>query len=130
MWYNKMPSMKKVLFIEDDSDFAEIIRAILEANGLAVVIAKDGEEGLAAVRSERPDIVLLDLILPKMDGYEFLRYLRAMDNVPWVPVIAFTGQAGEEVEDRLKVLGCQGYLVKSSIDTRALVEKLKEFLKD
>ena len=122
--------MKKILFIEDDGNFAEIIKTILETSGFAVALAKDGEEGLRAVQAEKPDLILLDLILPKMDGFDFLKYFRAMNDIPWIPVLVFTSQAGSEMAERVKELGAQGYLFKSQIDTHTLVDKLKEFLKD
>ena len=121
-------NMKKILFVEDDDNFSDIVMTILRKDGFEVVLAKDGEEGLNLVKTEKPDLVLLDLVMPRMDGFDFLKYLRSMEGIPWIPVIVFTGQADAATFDKATRLGCQGYLVKTEIDKHTLKDKLNEFL--
>jgi DNA-binding NtrC family response regulator len=81
--------MAKILLIEDQSFSATIMETVLKSAGFAVVLAKDGEKGLAAFDSNRPDIVITDIVLPKVDGLEVIRTIQ--ERAPGFPVIAITG---------------------------------------
>lgn len=120
--------MQKILFIEDEEHFAEIVSTILRGQGFEVVLARDGEEGLRLVRELLPHLILLDLILPKVDGFDFLRRLRGSGDIPWIPVVVLTVQASERAIEEAKKLGCQDYLLKTEIDAHTLKDKIVAFI--
>ena len=84
---------RKILVIEDEEDSAEFVRAVLEGDGTAVVRARDGEAGLKAARSERPDLIVLDVQMPKKDGFTVLVELRQDPETEGIPVVMLTGVA-------------------------------------
>ncbi|PIT92883.1 MAG: two-component system response regulator [Candidatus Harrisonbacteria bacterium CG10_big_fil_rev_8_21_14_0_10_42_17] len=120
--------MKKILLVDDEKSFIDIIQILLQKNGYDIIVACDGEEALVKVRSEHPDLVLLDLIMPKMDGFTFAKTLRAANDIPWIPVIVFTTQATEVEKQKAEKIGVQGYLMKSDINAHALRDKIEEFI--
>jgi CheY-like chemotaxis protein len=125
-----MTSMKKILFIEDDASFLEIITSILKKADFEVHTASDGEEGLRMVRENKPDLILLDLILPKMDGFVFMKTMRGSDDIPWIPVIAFSSQVAEHIQEEAIAVGCQAFMSKNDVNLHSLTEKVSEFITD
>ncbi|NIP78223.1 MAG: response regulator, partial [Gemmatimonadetes bacterium] len=99
-------SRKTVLLIEDNEDNLVVYRTILEHVGYTVIEARDGEEGVSRARSERPDIILMDISIPKMDGWEATGELKGDADTARIPIIALTAHALEE--DRAKAMraGC------------------------
>jgi len=120
--------MKNILFIEDESALQRTIGDILKSKGYKVIKALDGESGLRSAKEEKPDLILLDLILPKMDGFEVLRGLKVSEETKNIPVIILTNL--EETEDIQKALelGATTYLVKSSYTLEELVKKIEKAL--
>jgi DNA-binding response OmpR family regulator len=120
--------MKKILFIEDESALQKTFGDILGKKGYRVVKALDGESGLKLAKGERPDLILLDLILPKMDGFGVLKGLKASEETKSIPVIILTNL--EETEDIQKALelGATTYLVKSSYTLEEVVNKIEQSL--
>ena len=122
--------MKKILFIEDESALQKTFGDILKNKGYEVIKALDGESGLRSAKKERPDLILLDLILPKMDGFEVLKGLKASEETKNIPVIILTNL--EETEDIQKALelGATTYLVKSSYTLEEVVKKIEKALEE
>jgi CheY-like chemotaxis protein len=120
-------NQKRVLLVEDNEDNLVVYRTILEHVGYVVIEARDGEEGVSRARSERPDIILMDISIPKMDGWEATQRLKADGNTSAIPIIALTAHALEE--DRLKAMraGCDGYLAKP-VEPRRVVEEVEKFI--
>jgi len=83
--------MKKVLFVDDDVDFCEVAKLLLESKGYEVVLAYDGKEGLEKMRAEKPDLVILDVMMPEMNGYDVCVVLKADPELKKIPVILLTG---------------------------------------
>ena len=122
-----MPKQKIVL-IEDDETLAEVLYSELAEAGFEVVPAFDGKEGLKQVREKQPDLVLLDLILPEMHGFEVLEELKKSPETEKIPVIILSllGE-DEDIKKGLK-LGASDYIVKSSHAVAEIIEKIKNFL--
>jgi len=83
--------MKKVLFVDDDVDFCEVAKLLLESKGYEVVLAYDGKEGLEKMRAEKPDLVIMDVMMPEMNGYDVCVVLKADPELKKIPVILLTG---------------------------------------
>lgn len=121
--------MKKIIFIEDERTLQKMLGEALVAAGFSVVNANDGETGLQMVRQEMPDLVLLDLVLPKMNGFEVLRELKGDEATKDIPVMVLTNlEAAEDVE-KVIALGATTYLVKANYDLPDIVAKVEEVLK-
>ena len=117
----------KVLVIEDNEQNLYLITFILKKNGFAVVAARDGQEGIDKACQESPALILLDIQLPRMDGYEVARRLRRIETMKEIPVIAVTSYA--MVGDREKSLaaGCTGYMEKP-INPMTFMDEIKRYL--
>lgn len=122
--------MKKILFIEDATALQKTFGDILRKGSYEVTSALDGEEGLKLAKTEKPDLILLDLILPKVDGFEVLRRLKEDPKTKKIPIIVLTNL--EDIEDINKALelGVTTYLVKASYSPNEVLEKIKETLKE
>lgn len=122
--------MKNILFIEDESALQRTIGDILKSKDYKVTKALDGESGLRSAKEERPDLILLDLILPRMDGFKVLKGLKASEETKDIPVIILTNL--EETEDIQKALelGATTYLVKSSYTLEEVVNKIEKALEE
>lgn len=120
--------MKTILFIEDERALQKTLGNFLRENNLKVISALNGEDGLKLAKREKPDLILLDLILPKKDGFEVLKELKEKEETSKIPVIVLTNL--EEMEDIEKAieLGAKSYLVKSSYSLKEMAEKVKEIL--
>jgi len=103
--------MRKVLVVDDEPNFVTLLSARLRANGYEVVAAQDGKEALAKIRGERPDVVLLDIMLPKMDGLKVLREIRRDDKR--LPVFMITAYASPQRFSQAKRMDASGFLVKT-----------------
>jgi len=121
--------MKKIAIIEDDYAILDMYALKFKFAKFNVVTAKDGEEGLAVVEREKPDLILLDLMMPVMDGTTMLTELRKM---PWgknLPVIVLTNISVDEMPHELDSLGVADYVVKAGSTPQLVVEKVKKLLK-
>jgi class 3 adenylate cyclase/CheY-like chemotaxis protein len=118
----------RILVVDDSPANVDILRARLEAHGYEIVAAGDGEEALAAVREHQPDLILLDIMMPKMDGIEVCRRLRADRSVPFIPIVLLTART--EPRDVVTALEAGGdeYLTKP-VDQTALVARVKSMLR-
>ena len=118
---------KRILIVEDQEDNRAIMRDILSSAGYALIEAIDGEEGVKLARSERPDLILMDIQLPMLDGYEATRQIRAIDELKSVPIIAVTSYALSGDEARARSAGCDTHVAKP-FSPRELLAKVQEFL--
>ena len=118
---------KRILIIEDQEDNRTILRDLLSAAGYALIEAVDGHEGVKLARSERPDLILMDIQLPGLDGYEATRQIRATEELKSVPIIAVTSYALSGDEVKARAAGCDGYVTKP-FSPRELLAKVREYL--
>ncbi|MCD6500860.1 response regulator [bacterium] len=120
--------MKKILFVEDESALQKTFGDILKKEGYEVVSALDGEVGLKLAKEQKPDLILLDLILPKMDGIGVLRKLKEDPETKDIPVIILTNVGRMEEISRALELGAKTYLVKADYTLEEVVTKIKQAL--
>jgi CheY-like chemotaxis protein len=120
--------MPKVLIVEDEKNLASAYKTILEKHGYEVAVAYDGAEGLEAVAAKSPDLILLDMKMPKMTGLEFLRHLDSKGPNPDVRVIVFSNQDAQSEIDEAFKLGAKRYLLKSWAAPQDLVKVVEEAL--
>lgn len=120
--------MTKVLIVEDDKFLSELISTKLDKEGYEVDIALDGETGLTKIKEGKPDIVLLDIMLPGIDGFEVLEKMKAEEGSKNTPVIILSNFGQEEKVERGLTLGASDYLVKANFTTGEIVEKIKATL--
>lgn len=112
---------KRILYVEDEDFFAKTLSRSLEHLGCEVVVAKDGEEGLAYIQKERFDLILLDLLLPKVDGFEVLRILREDPATKTLPVVVVSNLFSDEDQKKVNAFGVKHYFVKAFTDPRTIV---------
>ena len=124
----KKQSIKKILVVEDETFLVKIYSVKLKKEGYDVAIATDGEEAVATAPRFDPDLILLDLILPKMSGFEVLAKLKANPATAKVPVIVLSNLGQSEDVERAKTLGAIDYLIKSNFSIQEVVEKIKSVL--
>jgi DNA-binding response OmpR family regulator len=118
---------KKVLVVDDEDSVREIYRHEFLNNGYTVVVAEDGEEGLLKAGEETPNIILLDIMLPKMSGIEVLRALKENELTKKIPVLLLTNLGEETIIKEGFELGADGYLLKVSYTPSQVVEEVKKF---
>lgn len=118
---------KKVLIVDDEDSVREIYRHEFLTSGYTVVVAADGEEGLLKAGEEQPDIMLLDIMLPKMSGIEVLRALKENQLTKKIPVLLLTNLGEETIIKEGFELGADGYLLKVSYTPAQVVEEVKKF---
>ena len=119
---------KKILFVEDESALQKTFNDILKQEGYEVISALDGEAGLKAAKAEKPDLILLDLVLPKMHGFEVLQALKEDAATKDIPIIVLTNlESMGDVEKALE-LGATTYLVKASYSLEEVIKKIKKAL--
>ena len=116
-----------VLIVDDDDRLREYVRVNLEVEGYVVREAANAEEGLAALEEEPPDLILLDVMMPKVDGWEMLRRVQEKHGVGAIPVIMFSGKVDERSADEAASRGAQGFIGKP-FDPRSLIESTKQLL--
>jgi DNA-binding response OmpR family regulator len=120
----------RVLFVEDDPTVAQMYRLKLELDGYQVIMAKDGEEGLRLANEVDPDIVFLDIRLPKVDGFAVLEGLRGCDRTRNVPVVILSNYGEQELVDKGLRLGALEYLIKSQTTPANLSRGVENWLRE
>ena len=118
---------KKILIIEDEEDFSKGLQVILEANGFEVQIAASGQKGLTLARSIRPDLIILDIMLPEIDGYKICRLLKFDERYKQIPILMLTARTQEEDKLLGKQTGADVYLVKGQ-KPEVMLEQVKDLL--
>lgn len=124
-----MADQKKVLIVEDDEFLRALTAKRLEKEDYAVVVAVDGESVLTQATDNHPDIILLDLLLPGLNGFEVLEKLKANDTLKHIPIIVFSNLGQKEDVERAKKLGANDFLIKANFTLDDVVIKIKEILK-
>ena len=120
--------IKRILVVEDHEENRRIIRDLLTSAGLEMIEALTGEDGVRAAESERPDLILMDIQLPGLDGYEATRRIRANPALRSIPIIAVTSYALSGDDVKAREAGCDDYVTKP-FSPRALLAKVREHLK-
>ncbi|MEA1934886.1 MAG: response regulator [Thermodesulfobacteriota bacterium] len=120
---------KKILVVEDNQDNRELLIKILKVKGFRLIEAVDGEDALQKVSAERPDLILMDISIPKIDGYEVTRRLKNQPDFQDIPVIALTAHAMKGDREKALKAGCDGYITKP-INIRELPNQVIDFLKE
>jgi DNA-binding response OmpR family regulator len=120
--------MAKIIFVEDEPTLQKTLCDILLKEGYDVKTASDGIAGLEMIKREKPDLVLLDLILPKMDGFTVLKKMREDAEIKDIPVMVLTNLEGTSDVEKVLELGATTYLVKANYELREVVEKVKKTL--
>ncbi|MFP4624222.1 MAG: response regulator [Gemmatimonadota bacterium] len=118
---------KTVLLVEDNEDNLVVYRTILEHVGYRVIEARDGEEGVRLARSDLPDIILMDISIPKIDGWEATGRLKDDDATAGIPIVALTAHALEADRAKARQAGCDGYLAKP-VEPRRVVQEVEKFI--
>jgi excisionase family DNA binding protein len=116
-----------ILIVDDDDHVREYVKANLELEGYSVREAGSAEEGLAALEQEPPDLILLDVMMPKVDGWEMLRRVQERHGVGSIPVVMFSGKTDEASEEEAKARGARSFIGKP-FDPRQLIESTKQLL--
>jgi CheY-like chemotaxis protein len=118
---------KTVLLVEDNEDNLVVYRTILEHVGFRVIEARDGEEGVNRAKEFRPDLILMDISIPKIDGWEATQRLKSDQETRDIPIIALTAHALEEDRQKAIQAGCDGYLAKP-VEPRRVVQEVERFV--
>jgi two-component system cell cycle response regulator DivK len=118
---------KRILVVEDQDDNRRILRDLLTASGYELIEAVDGEQGLTAAEQERPDLILMDIQLPGIDGYEVTRRIKANEALRSIPIIAVTSYALSGDDQKAFEAGCDAYVTKP-FSPRQLLAKIREYL--
>jgi DNA-binding response OmpR family regulator len=122
--------MKKILFIEDESALQKTFGDILSQEGYEMVSALDGEKGVKMAKAEKPDLILLDLILPKLHGFEVLKQLKDGADTKNIPVIVLTNLEGTGDIEKAIELGATAYLVKANYTLEEVITKIKKAINE
>src|ERR1700690_245858 len=118
---------KRILVIEDQADNLQILRDLLTNEGYQIIEAKDGVTGVKAAAAEHPDLILMDIQLPVLDGYEATRRIKADPALRAIPIIVVTSYSLSGDEDKARAAGCDAYLTKPYIP-KLLLAKIREYL--
>lgn len=119
---------KKVLLVDDDLTLNQMYEERLKMEGFEVATARDGQEAVAKAKSEKPDIVLLDIMMPGVDGFQVLETLRKLTETQKTPILLVTALIQETMRIKGKQLGATDFIIKSEITPGQLVGKIKEYL--
>jgi two-component system phosphate regulon response regulator PhoB len=119
---------RRILLVEDDRVLRRACEASLRQRGFAVTSAADGEEALDKVRQAPPDLILLDLLMPRMTGIEVLRTLRAQEPTRGIPVLILSNSSREQDAEEIRTLGISDYLVKANLSLQELGDRVTRLL--
>lgn len=115
---------KKILLVEDEEIISDLLQRKLEKEGYEVLVASDGEEGLKSIRETEPDLILLDIIMPKIGGFEVMEEMNKDPKLKKIPVIIISN-SGQPVElERAVELGAKDWLIKTEFDPQEVIEKV------
>ena len=120
---------KRILIVEDQEDNRTILRDVLSTVGYELIEALNGEDGVKLAQNERPDLILMDIQLPKMDGYEATQQIKSIAELKTIPIIAVTSYALSGDEVKARAAGCDGYIAKP-YSPREVLAKVRKYLSD
>ena len=118
---------KKILVVDDEENILVMVETRLRSNGFDVITAGDGQEGLVKARTENPDLIILDLMLPKLDGYKVCRMLKGDEQFKHIPIILFSARTQDTDQDMGRQQGADAYVIKP-FEQEILLSKIKELL--
>ena len=121
-------SFKKILIIEDEKVLAEMYKDRFSEEGFQVVLAGSAEEGFEALKKEKPDLILLDILLPKANGVSFLKKIREQSELSSIPVVALSNYDEPKTKKEAESFGVKDYLLKTDFTPQDLVNKIKDYL--
>ena len=122
-----MENPKKILIVDDDKDFLKALTTVLENNGYGIVTATDGAQALELARTESPDLILLDIMLPGMNGFKVCRFLKFDENYKDIPIIIISAKADEEDKRLGRQMGAELYITKPFEDEE-LLQAIKQLI--
>jgi len=122
-----MADAKRILLVDDEPDIIKTVQVRLEKNGYAVITAIDGQDALAKARSENPDLIILDLMLPKLNGYQVCRMLKFDEQYKKIPIIIFTARTQDQDKQTSQEVGADAYISKP-FESSVLLEKIETLL--
>ena len=125
----KVLAGKKIMWVEDDKYLNDIISRKFAAEECQLVHASDGESALAMVEKEMPDIILLDILLPRMDGYSVLEKLKSMPAVSHIPVLILSNLGQKSDVEKGKALGAEKFIVKATLSLDEIIQETSNILK-
>jgi len=120
---------KKILVVDDEAQLVDMVKVRLEANNYLVLTAFDGQEGLEKAYKDNPDLIILDLMLPQMDGYKVCALLKADTRYNKIPIIMFTARAQDSDKKMGEKVGADAYITKP-FEPEELIAKIKALLKE
>ncbi len=120
--------MKKILVIDDDQFFAKTLEAALPKEKYQLVQAEDGEAGLSKLQNEKPDLIVLDLMMPKLDGASFLKKMQESKDLPKVPVLVSSNLSSVKKISDVMAMGAIGYVIKSEESLESIVQDIERVL--
>ncbi|MCX5687871.1 MAG: response regulator [Candidatus Omnitrophica bacterium] len=123
-----MEGQKKILIVDDEEDIQKLLKIRLEQEGFTVLVASDGENGIKIAELEMPDLIILDIMMPKIDGYSCLKEIRRIQKTKDMPILMMSGKEEEKVRDLFAFQKISGYLEKP-FELDNLVAKVKDILK-
>ncbi len=123
-----MDGEKKLLLIEDDKMISSMYKTRLEQEKITVLQAEDGNQGINLAINEKPDLIILDIILPQIDGFSVLQQLRSNESTKNIPIIILSNLGTDEDKEKGKKLGANDYLVKANLTPSEVGEKIKKYL--
>ncbi len=123
-----MSNTNKILIVEDDTLVSRMYLKIFTFNGFEVEVAENGEEGMIKAKAIKPSIILLDIMMPKVNGIEMLKQLKQDEELKKIPVVILTNLANDAVINDAFNLGVEGYLIKSEINNDKVVEEVKQYI--
>ena len=119
----------RILIVEDQEDNRTILRDVLSTVGYELIEALNGEDGVKLAQNERPDLILMDIQLPKMNGYEATQQIKSIAELKTIPIIAVTSYALSGDEAKARAAGCDGYIAKP-FSPRELLAMVRKYLSD
>lgn len=123
-----MPNQKKILLVEDEPLLANLLRHRLEKEGFKVLLALDGEKALSVLRETKPDLILLDIILPKISGFELMETIKSDVQLEKAPIIIISNLGQDSDIQKGQSLGAIQYFVKAKVSIDELINQVKNFL--
>jgi DNA-binding response OmpR family regulator len=122
-----MSDRKRVLIVDDEPDILKTVIFRLKKAGYQIITAKDGKTGLELAKKEKPDLILLDVTLPLINGYEVCQRLKSDDNFKKIPVIFLTASVADKITDKTKASGANDYIIKP-FEPEELLNKVKKYI--
>jgi two-component system cell cycle response regulator DivK len=116
-----------ILIVEDSTLNRKLVETVLRPRGYRLLTAEDGREGVEIAIRERPDLILMDMQMPKISGYDATSILKAQPETAYIPIVALTAHVMEDERERALAAGCDGYITKP-IDTRSLPGQVRQYL--